>query len=94
MNDATRTDNVISTMDLSAIDSAENESDELFSGNHHVSSNYGSNGILFSFLFHTHEFLDDEQKKEIRHRSNVFQDTSVLSRSVTPLSLFDSPNTM
>jgi len=78
-------------MDLSVIDSAENESDELFSGNHRVSSNYGSNGILF---FYTHEFLDDEQKKEIRHRSNVFQDTSVLSRSVTPLSLFDNPNAM
>ncbi|KAG5344834.1 BRCA2 protein, partial [Acromyrmex heyeri] len=40
-------------------------------------------------------FSDDEQKKEIRHRSNVCQDTSVLSLSETPLSLLDySPSTI
>lgn len=79
-------------LSLPEVDSAEDESDELFSGNDRVSPNCGSNGIVF-FCLYTHEFLDDEQKK-IRCRSNVSQDSSILSRSETPLSIFNSFTTM
>ncbi|XP_011171336.2 breast cancer type 2 susceptibility protein homolog isoform X1 [Solenopsis invicta] len=54
------------TMDLPETDSAEDDSDELFS--------------------------DDEQRKEIRYRSNVSLDTSISNRSETPLSIFNSPS--
>lgn len=47
MSNATRTDDP--AMDPSA-DSAEDESDELFSGINRASPNYGSNGTLFSFF--------------------------------------------
>lgn len=46
-----RTDDINPAMDLPETDNAEDESDELFSGNDCVSSNYGSNGILSSFFF-------------------------------------------
>ncbi|XP_012059168.1 PREDICTED: breast cancer type 2 susceptibility protein homolog [Atta cephalotes] len=35
------------------------------------------------------ELFSDDEQKEIRHRSNICQDTSVLSLSETPLSLLD-----
>lgn len=72
--------------DLLTIDYTEDESDELFSGNDHISRICSRNDIFLNTL----KFLDDEQKKEIKCRSNVSQDTSVSSRSETPLLLLDS----
>lgn len=61
---AIRTDDVNSTMDLLATDVAEDESDELFSGNDRVSSNYGSNGIPFFFIFFLHARIFRWRTKE------------------------------
>lgn len=48
MSDTTRMNDNLA-VDLPATNDAEDESDELFSGNDSVSQNYGSNGILFIF---------------------------------------------
>jgi len=90
-----RTNDVDPIMDLSETDNAEDDSDELFSGNDRVPRIMAVMAFFLSFFFLHDEFLDDEQKKEIRHRSNICQDTSVLSLSETPLSLLDySPSMM
>ncbi|KYM95863.1 PREDICTED: breast cancer type 2 susceptibility protein homolog [Cyphomyrmex costatus] len=40
------------------------------------------------------ELFSDDEQKEIKHKSKVCQDISILSRSETPLLLLDSPSTI